>query len=288
MARDGAAPEDWAGLCRAARRGRAARRRPGRRRDGPPRLRRRPRDPEQRRPAARASSWGVARARGGRAAAATAPPGRDRRDAHRPAQPPHLCRVGAGLVGIDPSRTTALRPALTLTAPVVARPRRARRHVRSATATPGRRPRRTHLGPAPRSGTPTGCRGPPPAAPRCCVARAAAPAWSGGSRWTRSSSTSATTRRALGETRDRLRARRRGRADGRRVGGLGRHHRARDRHRHRRPGARRRRPAPRCTRSCDEPRRRHRRRRELRARRLPRLGRGGRRGARPPAYDVVR
>jgi alanine racemase len=31
-----------------------------------------------------------------------------------------LCRVGAGLVGIDPSGTTRLRPALTLTAPVVA------------------------------------------------------------------------------------------------------------------------------------------------------------------------
>lgn len=30
-----------------------------------------------------------------------------------------LCRVGAGLVGIDPSRTTALRSALRLTAPVV-------------------------------------------------------------------------------------------------------------------------------------------------------------------------
>ena len=30
-----------------------------------------------------------------------------------------MCRVGAGLVGIDPSRTTALRPALTLTAPLV-------------------------------------------------------------------------------------------------------------------------------------------------------------------------
>jgi alanine racemase len=30
-----------------------------------------------------------------------------------------LCRVGAGLVGIDPSRTTRLQPALTLTAPVV-------------------------------------------------------------------------------------------------------------------------------------------------------------------------
>src|SRR5215468_4577205 len=31
-----------------------------------------------------------------------------------------LCRIGAGLVGIDPSRTTRLDPALTLTAPVVA------------------------------------------------------------------------------------------------------------------------------------------------------------------------
>lgn len=30
-----------------------------------------------------------------------------------------LCRVGAGLLGIDPSKTTPLRPALTLTAPVV-------------------------------------------------------------------------------------------------------------------------------------------------------------------------
>jgi alanine racemase len=30
-----------------------------------------------------------------------------------------MCRVGAGLVGIDPSRTTSLRPALTLTAPLV-------------------------------------------------------------------------------------------------------------------------------------------------------------------------
>jgi alanine racemase len=30
-----------------------------------------------------------------------------------------MSRVGAGLVGIDPSRTTTLRPALTLTAPLV-------------------------------------------------------------------------------------------------------------------------------------------------------------------------
>jgi alanine racemase len=31
-----------------------------------------------------------------------------------------MCRIGAGLVGIDPSHTTVLRPALTLTAPVIA------------------------------------------------------------------------------------------------------------------------------------------------------------------------
>ncbi|MFI5757962.1 alanine racemase [Streptomyces sp. NPDC051569] len=30
-----------------------------------------------------------------------------------------LCRIGAGLIGVDPSATTRLRPALTLTAPVV-------------------------------------------------------------------------------------------------------------------------------------------------------------------------
>ena len=30
-----------------------------------------------------------------------------------------MCRVGAGLVGIDPSRSTRLHPALTLTAPLV-------------------------------------------------------------------------------------------------------------------------------------------------------------------------
>lgn len=36
-----------------------------------------------------------------------------------PASHHSYCRVGAGLVGIDPSRTTALRGALTLTAPLV-------------------------------------------------------------------------------------------------------------------------------------------------------------------------
>jgi alanine racemase len=37
-----------------------------------------------------------------------------------PASHLDLCRVGAGLVGIDPTGTTRLRPAMTLTAPVVA------------------------------------------------------------------------------------------------------------------------------------------------------------------------
>ncbi len=41
-----------------------------------------------------------------------------------------MSRVGAGLVGIDPSRTTRLAPALTLTAPVVGRPSRERRRLR--------------------------------------------------------------------------------------------------------------------------------------------------------------
>src|SRR5262249_56307262 len=47
-----------------------------------------------------------------RAGRGAAPPG--------PRTPHPLCRIGAGLVGIDPSRTTRLHPALTLTAPVVA------------------------------------------------------------------------------------------------------------------------------------------------------------------------
>jgi alanine racemase len=39
-----------------------------------------------------------------------------------------LCRIGAGLAGIDPSHTVRLRPALTLTAPIVAV-----RHVQAGT-----------------------------------------------------------------------------------------------------------------------------------------------------------
>ncbi len=65
-------------------------------------------------------AWGLetARAAGLRPAmrhlAATAAALTDPRTHHT------LCRIGAGLVGIDPSGTTRLHPALTLTAPVVA------------------------------------------------------------------------------------------------------------------------------------------------------------------------
>jgi alanine racemase len=118
MARDGAAPAEWAALCGAARREERLGRvrvagvmghlafadRPGDERngDGRPRF-----------------EWGigVAAAAGLRpwlvhlaatAAALTDPPSRY-----------GLSRVGAGLVGIDPSQTVELRPAMTLTAPLV-------------------------------------------------------------------------------------------------------------------------------------------------------------------------
>jgi alanine racemase len=119
MARDGAEPAEWPGLCRAARAG------------------------EQRgvlqvvglmahlgcagipadtcNKAGRARfAWGLEAARaaglrpGMRHLAATAAALTDPRTHHT------LCRIGAGLAGIDPSGTTRLHPALTLTAPVVA------------------------------------------------------------------------------------------------------------------------------------------------------------------------
>jgi alanine racemase len=64
-------------------------------------------------------AWGVEQARAAglrpsvRHLAATAATLTDPRAHHT------MCRVGAGLVGIDPSRTTRLRGALTLTAPLV-------------------------------------------------------------------------------------------------------------------------------------------------------------------------
>ncbi|MFL6154795.1 MAG: alanine racemase, partial [Marmoricola sp.] len=119
MARDGAAPNEWAGLCRAARR---AEQRgeltvvglmghlgcadvPG--------------DPANAAGRTR-FAWGLQVARGAglrpaqRHLAATSATLLDPLAHHT------MSRVGAGLVGIDPSRTTDLRPALSLTAPVVA------------------------------------------------------------------------------------------------------------------------------------------------------------------------
>ncbi|GAA4621922.1 alanine racemase [Cellulomonas oligotrophica] len=118
MARDGAAPHRWADLCRAAR---AAERRglvrvvgvmghlacadqPGHPANADGRAR---------------FAWAVATARAAglrpadRHLASTAAALLDPGSHHT------LCRVGAGLVGIDPSGTTALRAPLTLTAPLV-------------------------------------------------------------------------------------------------------------------------------------------------------------------------
>jgi alanine racemase len=118
MARDGAAPATWPELCRAARL-----------------LERQGRvtvvgvmghlpcadDPGHPSNAAGRTrfAWGLRLARAvglrpcDRHLAATAATLTDPRSHHT------MSRVGAGLVGIDPSRTTRLRPALTLTAPVV-------------------------------------------------------------------------------------------------------------------------------------------------------------------------
>jgi len=117
MARDGAAPSAWAGLCRAARRAEQ-------RGDltvvglmGHLGCADVPGDPANAAGRTR-FAWGLQVARGAglrprqRHLAATAATLLDPLAHHT------LSRVGAGLVGIDPSRTTALRPALTLTAPI--------------------------------------------------------------------------------------------------------------------------------------------------------------------------
>ncbi|WP_395691427.1 alanine racemase [Nocardioides sp.] len=118
MARDGAEPSAWAALCRAARRAElrgevevvgvmghlGCADDPG---DGCNAL------------ARTRFAWALETARAAglrprdRHLAATAATLTDPRTHHT------LSRVGAGLVGIDPSRTTALRPAMTLTAPLV-------------------------------------------------------------------------------------------------------------------------------------------------------------------------
>jgi alanine racemase len=118
MARDGAAPSEWRRLCRHAR---------DAERSGALRVvgvmghlanADTPGDPGNAGGRAR-FAWGLATARAAglrpplRHLAATASTLTDRASLHT------LSRVGAGLVGIDPSGTTRLSPALTLTAPVV-------------------------------------------------------------------------------------------------------------------------------------------------------------------------
>ncbi|MGD9960373.1 alanine racemase [Nocardioides sp.] len=118
MARDGASPALWGRLCRAARRAE---------RQGTFRVigvmghlacADLPGDPENSTGRTR-FAWGldVARASGLRPAqrhlAATAATLTDPRSHHT------MVRIGAGLVGIDPSGTTSLQPGLRLTAPVV-------------------------------------------------------------------------------------------------------------------------------------------------------------------------
>ena len=118
MARDGAAPAEWGDLCRAARRAE---------RQGLVRVvgvmghlacADVPGDAANTLGRAR-FAWGVETARGAglrprhRHLAATAATLTDPLSHHT------MSRVGAGLVGIDPSGTTRLHPALTLTAPLV-------------------------------------------------------------------------------------------------------------------------------------------------------------------------
>ena len=118
LARDGAAPSQWADLCRAARLGE---------RRGSIRVvgvmghlacADVPDDPANAIGRAR-FAWGVETARAAglrpvhRHLAATAATLTDPLSHHT------LCRVGAGLVGIDPSGSTRLHPALRLTAPLV-------------------------------------------------------------------------------------------------------------------------------------------------------------------------
>lgn len=118
MARDGADPSCWAQLCRAARRAEQRGELQVVGVMGHLGCAEDPRDDCNALGRTR-FAWAVetARASGLRPAdrhlAATAATLTDPRSHHT------MSRVGAGLVGIDPSRTTALRPALTLTAPLV-------------------------------------------------------------------------------------------------------------------------------------------------------------------------
>ncbi len=119
MARDGCEPAQWPGLCRAAFGGEQRGVLTVAGLMGHLGCADTPTDPCNETGRAR-FAWGLetARAAGLRPAiqhlAATAAMLTNPRTHHT------LCRIGAGLVGIDPSRTTRLHPALTLTAPVVA------------------------------------------------------------------------------------------------------------------------------------------------------------------------
>ena len=118
MGRDGCAPTEWAALCRSARHAERQGRLTVVGMMGHLPCADVPEDASNSRGRNR-FSWGLmtARAAGLRPAqrhlAATAATLLDPLAHHT------LTRVGAGLVGIDPSRTTDLRPALTLTAPLV-------------------------------------------------------------------------------------------------------------------------------------------------------------------------
>jgi alanine racemase len=119
MARDGCEPAQWPGLCRAAFGGEQRGVLTVAGLMGHLGCADVPADPCNK--AGRACfAWGLEAARAAglrpvmRHLAATAAALTDPRTHHT------LCRIGAGLVGIDSSRTTRLHPALTLTAPVVA------------------------------------------------------------------------------------------------------------------------------------------------------------------------
>ena len=144
MARDGAEPAAWPGLCRAARLAERA---------GLIRVvglmghlgcADVPTDPCNATGRTR-FAWGLEVARSAglrprtRHLAATSATLTDPRTHH------DLCRIGAGLVGIDPSGTVRLRPAMTLTAPVVS-VRRVRAGTNVGYGHTWTAPRVTHLG----------------------------------------------------------------------------------------------------------------------------------------------
>ena len=292
MARDGAAPAEWAA---------PVRRRPARRAAsgllrvvgvmGHLPCADEPGHAEQRRWAGPGSPGRLASARGLGLRPDRASPRRDRGHADRPA-PATTPDAGSAPAWSASTRrgTTSLRGALTLTAPLVT--------VRDVRAGTGVGYGHTWIAPTDRpgsaccrSGTPTGCRARPPAAPRCWSAASAA-RWSGGSPWTWRSSTSGTSRRCRRRRRSPSSARAtHGEPTVARLGRLGRT-----------PSSTRSSPAsaPGSTESCVPPppsgavtsRTRvavDRRRPELRARGLAGLRRGDRRGrSTRRGYDVVR